>query len=304
MKRPDKKTLLEYDVFYKPDTDFASYARLLQSKWRVKKGLKKNETPKSNYGNFVDTNTAKAEKVNFITDNIKKLVSDKILDIRRDGGLISEPRIWNNLLSSQPLCFNLFGELHYDLDLATRFFQKLFPGKVSSVTKIDFEFSSKRDNPDNSAFDVYIEYLHDDKKCFFGIEVKYQENLFEETPKKAAEIFANHKSEYLRLANDSKFFIPNAFEQLKLVPLAQIWRDHLLSFNMSNENISGGFIFLFPFDNAECRQGVTTYQTYLANDKEDENKFYSRDLSTFIRTLYEIHKTDWTQELIERYLGN
>src|SRR5436190_303318 len=118
MKRPDNKLLIEYEVNYVHDTDFAAHARLLQSKWRVKQGLKKNETHKSNYGNFIDTEIAKAGKVNFLTDKIKELVSEKIVEIRSNGGLVGEPRFWNNLLSSQPLCFNLFGELHYDLDLA------------------------------------------------------------------------------------------------------------------------------------------------------------------------------------------
>lgn len=303
MKRPDEKELRDYNVFYKSDTDFASHARLLQSKWRVSQGLKMNDKPKSNYGNFVDTDIAKTDKVNFMTDNIKRLVTEKIKEIRSNGGLVGEPRIWNNLLSSQPLCFNLFGELHYDLDLATKYFRKLFPDKVSSVTKIDFEFSSKRYKPDNSAFDVYVEYLHNDKKHFFGIEVKYQEDLYEETPETAAEIFSKHKDTYIKLTNNSKFFKPNTIEQLQLTPIAQIWRDHLLSFNMTNENISGNFIFLYPFDNAECKKGVLSYQKLLVSDSEEQTKFYPRDLTKFIRTLNEIHNTKWTQQLVVRYLG-
>ncbi len=303
MKRPNEKELKDYDVFYEADTDFASHARLLQSKWRVKQRLKMNNTPKSNYGNFVDTDIAKAEKVNFMTDNIKKLISEKILEIRSKGGLVGEPRIWNNLLSSQPLCFNLFGELHFDLDLATRFFQKLFPNKVSCVTKVDFEFSSKRYSPDNSAFDVYVEYFHNDKKYFFGVEVKYQENLLEETPSKAAENFAKHKDDYIKLTDECKFFQPNSIEKLKLAPLAQMWRDHLLSFNMTDNDISGSFIFLYPFDNYECDKVVSAYKTFLVSDNEEQTKFYPRDLANFIRTLNEIHDTTWTKQLIERYLG-
>src|ERR1035437_1310909 len=206
MERPDEKQLKKYEVLYYKDTNFASHARLLQSKWRVGKGYEKNKIEKSDYGNFIETEFAKKEKVNFLTDNIKRLISDKIIKIRSNGGLVGEPRIWNNLLSSQPLCFNLFGELYYDLDLATKFFQKLFPNMVSIVTKIDFEYSSKRNNPDNSAFDVYVEYIHTNKKYFFGIEVKYQECLNEESAKKAAEIFTSHKEKYIQLTLDSEFF--------------------------------------------------------------------------------------------------
>jgi hypothetical protein len=65
--------------------------------------------------------------------------------------MISEPRIWNNLLSSQPLCFNMFGEKTDDPDLATRFLEKVLPG---TVTRVDFEYSTRRGQPDRSAFDV------------------------------------------------------------------------------------------------------------------------------------------------------
>jgi len=88
--------------------------------------------------------------------------------------LIKQPRIWNNLLSSQPLCFNLFGELHFDLELATKFFGQLFPGKIETVTSIKFEYSPGRGNKqyigDHSAFDVFIEYHNKGKNGF--IELK------------------------------------------------------------------------------------------------------------------------------------
>lgn len=158
MRRPNENELKEYYVFYKRDSDFASYARLLKSKWRVKHGWKMNDKPISNYGNFVETVFAKKEKVNYLTDNIKNLVDDKIKEIRSNGGLVGEPRIWNNLLSSQPLCFNLFGELYYDLELATRFFSQLFPNRIEKVLDIKFEYSPSRGNQkyigDHSAFDV------------------------------------------------------------------------------------------------------------------------------------------------------
>ncbi len=117
-------------MYYEKDTDFTSNARFLQSKWRVKQGLKMNDKPKSNYRNFIDTEIGKESKANFLTDNTKKLINEKIIEIRSNKGLVGEPRIWNNLLSSQPLFFNLFRELYHDLDLATKVFQKFFANKV------------------------------------------------------------------------------------------------------------------------------------------------------------------------------
>jgi hypothetical protein len=303
MKRPSKNELIKFSVLYEKDTDFTAHARLLQSKWRVKHNYPMNNVKKSDYGNFLETDFAKKEKVNFLTPGIRKLVTEKIPEIRNNGGLIGEPRIWNNLLSSQPLCFNLFGELSLDLPLATKYFKKLFPEEVFSVTKIDFEYSSKRDNPDNSAFDVFVEYLNTSlNKCFIGIEVKFQESLLEESPKKAAENYNKHKTEYTKLTIESNFFKPNTIEKLSIAPIAQIWRDHLLAFNMKKEYYDGFFVFLYPYNNEECNKGVLEYMNHLINVDERTYKFYPRDLTKFILTLSEFVKADWTKELEERYI--
>lgn len=302
MKRPTEEELNKYHVNYKLDTDFAAYARLLQSKWRVAKGLKMNDKTRSNYGNFIETESAKKNKSNYITENIKTLVVNKVNEIKKQGGLVGEPRIWNNLLSSQPLCFNLFGELYYDLELATKLFKKLFPDMVDKVTKIDFEYSSKRNKPDNSAFDVYVEYELNGIQKFFGIEVKYQENLKEDSNKKAKQNFVKHKDKYIKLTTDSGYFKPNILKDISSPPFAQIWRDHLLSFNMSSSKREGSFVYLYPFQNDECNKGVNEYKRFLVEG--DESRFYPVDLENCIRTLNEIQPCNWTNELIERYLWN
>ncbi len=302
MKRPTEEELIKYNVNYKRDTDFAAHARLLQSKWRVQKKLEMNNEIRSNYGNFIETESAKKKKSNYITENIKTLVVEKVNEIKKQGGLVGEPRIWNNLLSSQPLCFNLFGELYYNLELASKLFIKLFPVKVDKVTKIDFEYSSKRNEPDNSAFDVYVEYELNGIQKFFGIEVKYQESLKEETKVKAQQNFEKHKEKYVELSTNSGFFKPNALKNISRPPFAQIWRDHLLSFNMSSSKRDGSFVYLYPFQNDECKKSVNDYKKFLVDG--DESKFYPVDLDNCIRTLNEIHPCKWTNELVERYLGN
>lgn len=301
MTRPTKDDRIKFNVDYPLDTDYTAFARLLQSKWRIKKGF-----PELKLGNSLEIEFAKTSKANYLTDNIKQLVSDAVLNAKRDGAMISEPRIWNNLLSSQPLCFNLFGELHYDLDLATKFFQNLFPTRIDKVTSIKFEYSAGRKNTeysgDHSAFDVFVEYTKNNKKGFIGIEVKYSESLREETKEKANDTFNRHHKEYTRLTTD-KYFKTNAIEHVKQIPLSQIWRDHLLSIAHLKDYDEGFFVFLFPKANIHCQNGINEYLKHLVSDKEEETGFYPRYLDDFIRTLRSIHHTDWTKELEERYLG-
>lgn len=311
--RPSKEELEKYSVDYSKDTDFSAFARLLQSKWRHEKGFEPLK-----YGNFIEVDFAKKSKSNFLTDNTKQIVETTVAKGKKEGALISEPRIWNNLLSSQPLCFNLFAELSVDMNLATKFFKILFPETINVVNKILFEYSPKRKSTeytgDSSAFDVFVEYSNNkNETCFLGIEVKYAESLKEETKIKAQDNFTNHKSDYERLTTND-YFITDAISDLQKVPLAQIWRDHLLAISMMHHSAKkyseGSFVFLFPKQNSHCQKGVDDYQTYLVKNNSDKTKvgFYPMYLEKYIETLLSIYPNadneHWTRELKKRYLGN
>lgn len=303
MNRPTKEERVQFQVDYAPDTAFASYARVLQSKWREKQGY---PIQTNKYGNYLERNFAEKTKSNFLTDKIKTIVTQEVLNAKTNGKLISEPRIWNNLLSSQPLCFNLFGELTDNLELATRFFSALFPNKIDEVLSVQFEHSPGRGNKqytgDRSAFDVFIEYKNFDYKGFIGIEVKYSESLKEETQKKSDSVFESHKNEYTRLTT-TKHFRPNSINYLRRVPISQIWRDHMLAISLLQEYGTGFFVFLYPSQNEECQKGVELYKRHLICEDENITGFCPRFLEDFIDILTALYPAEWTSELKQRYLG-
>jgi hypothetical protein len=301
MLRPSKEERIKFDVDYAPDSDFSAYARMLQSKWRVSKNY-----PFNKYGNFLPSDFAIKSKANFITSKIKLLAEYELLRKGNFNKLIKEDRMWENMLSSQPLCFNLFGELHFDHKLATKFFRKLFPNRIETVTEILFEHSPGRGNKkftgDHSAFDVFVEYVNNGKKGFIGIEVKYAESLKEEQEKAAQATFNKHEVEYTCLTS-SGTFRNDAIDSLKKTPLSQIWRDHMLSLATKQLYDEGFFVFLFPSKNNDCQMGVDKYKKHLSSENEMINGFYPRYLDDFIKTLNNIAKTDWSLELQKRYLG-
>lgn len=219
--------------------------------------------------------------------------------------MISENRLWENTLSSQPLCFNLFGELATDLDLATKFFKEILPNKIDVVTNILFEYSEWREDKnftgDKSAFDVFIEYKKNNKTGFLGIEVKYAESLREETTSKAHETFEKHKKEYLALTTNKIF--KDGSDSLSIPPLSQIWRDHLLALAILKNRVydEGAFIFLYPRINSSCEKAVNEYKNLLVNSKNAY--FEAMYLDDYINTLNNIANTKWSTELKERYLG-
>ncbi len=207
-------------------SDFQRKARLLQSMWREEKGYEAGEFRGRKIGNYLPMPWAKETLNNYLSDTIKEVVIREVIHNSNSGKLYGKPRIFNNLLSSQPLCFNLFAELQQDLNLATKVFKQLCPHRVSEVIGIEFEHSPGRKDiaytGDRSAFDVYVEFLNNsNEKGFIGIEVKYHENL----KNKPAEI----KDRYFEIASTMGCFKNKCLDILQISPLEQIWRDHLLA---------------------------------------------------------------------------
>lgn len=305
--RPTADERIAFNVNYSEDTEFSAYARLLQSRWRASKGY-----PMGKYGNFLETGFAKEKKVNFLTERIQQLASGEMAKAKASGALFNQERMWANLLSSQPLCFNLFGELSFDLDAATACFRALFPDRINRVTAVKFEYSPGRGDTlytgDKSAFDVFVEYERDGLSGFLGIEVKYAESLREEEFKKSVEIFEKHSLRYTDLTEAHGVFAPNVIDTLRRPPLSQIWRDHLLALALLSHTErkydEGVFVFLFPSLNKQCQDGVDEYAKYLSSNDDTISGFCPRHLEDFIHTVANHYQTDWSSELRSRYLGS
>ncbi len=197
---------------------------------------------------------AKDTLANYVTDTIRDVVRAEVLDPRKaEGKLYREPRIFDDLLSSQPLCFNLFGEMQRDLDLASRVFAVLIDDPTVKVTAIEFEHSPGRGDlrftGDHSAFDVFVAYTSGaTTKGFVAIEVKYAESL--------GGAPARHRPRYDQVADAMGVFLPEARAELRQPPLEQLWRDHLLAGSLLLDKGSGFdeglFAVVYPEGNTSC----------------------------------------------------
>ena len=295
--KPNKQLRIKYHTDYLDQSDFSSKARLLQSIWRTEKGFDFEK-----YGNFLKVDFAKQTGANYLTDSIFKIVKNEVENAKTQGKVISEPRIWNNLLSSQPLAFNLFGELKLNGLLATKVFKELYPDLgIDKITNIKFEHSPGRKDlkytGDSSAFDVFVEYLTiSGQLSFLGIEVKYAEHL-KDNP-------SSHKARYEEISKESGFFDLSQLENLKERPIQQIWRDHLLTLSLfiSNKDyFRGDFIYLFPSENLECLNAIDKYErTFLPNR---ENYFKPLTIEKIVGLLKEKSRENWINEFEDRYLN-
>ncbi len=298
------KLAKRYDAYEASDKSyFQRKARILQSMWREEQGYavgvhiaNNGERP---LGSRLVMPRAEETLNNYLTDTIRQVVRNEVMDEEKSKRkLYDEPRIFNNLLSSQPLCFNLFAELQGDLNLASSIFTEFTSGRVKKVTGIEFEFSPGRGDikytGDKSAFDVYIKYEPDKGgQGFFGVEVKYHENLDEDP--------AKHRPRYDEIAEMMGCFNIEKIDNLSSSPLQQLWRDHLLVGILKKEDNfeEGTFAFLYPRDNPHCEAAIMDYRECLV----ESDNFQVWIMEDLVDVIHKHTQGDWVGRFYDRYLN-
>lgn len=301
------------------DTIYQDMLRRKQIAWRERRGygastktyIRKvstgdglKEMTSTKPGNYLDEEGI-ALRYNFLTPVIERLVEEELASAKKNGKRIGDSRIWEDLLSSKALCFNLFGELKYDLDLATEVFSSLFPF-VGSVTGITFEEPSGEDlTGEHLAFDVFVEYNSIDReKCFMGIVVKYQESMREASKKKTDASFFMHKDTFQKIYRKSGVFVPGAEKMLQSFPIRQLWMYHILALSIlqKNDYEDGCFVFLCPGDNLSCIEMYIDYRRFLVSEDPAVSKIMLRDIDSFVDMLESFSDAQWIQDFKSRYL--
>ena len=307
MGKPSYGELNKYNAYYEPDTEFQAKARYLQSKWlkkhNIPMGTSKENYCGNYYGNFIDEKLAKETECNFLTPKIRAIAKKAIEEgkiLEKNDGIY---RFICNSLTSQTMCFNLFGEFLDKKDKLVEIFNKLKPNLMDKITEIIFEYSPGCLG-DHTTFDVFIEYEKNNEKSFLGIEVKYSEDLGkgnEKVKEKEKRYFIVHKQEYTKTTETCGLFKPDVIDGIRKPPYSQIWRDHLLAIKLKSvQNYTNGyFVFLYPSNNAECKEGIEGYMDFLKNPEES---IFELHLEDFIKTIKEKINEDWANELFHRYI--
>ena len=301
MSSRPKSLLLEYDA-WEPTVDKHEYQwqlRLLQSGWRIENGLPARQDGPKTRGAELPVLYAERTLANYLTPTIRRVVRQEVLDSTRSHGkLYGKPRIFNHLLSSQPLCFNLFAELRDDLKLASQTLADMSHGRLAQVTGIDFEYSPGRGDErytgDRSAFDVYVQFRNvEGGRGFLAIEVKYHENLEPERNE--------YRPRYDEVAASMGCFRIDALQPLRQAgPLQQMWRDHLLAGAHANVDAFDDaiFVFLYPEANTACVGAVDAYHACLT----DHRTFQAWTLDALVRNLMTRTDASWVRQFHKRYL--
>ena len=177
------------------------------------------------YGNMLRPEDG-ARGLNFLNEAIHQVAEARLGE---GEGAIEPGRLRNNLLSSQPMCFNLFAILSLDLDLASKLIL-LLPGVQPDirVTAVRIEHAPPKEShlDDRTAFDAWIEYEAPNRRGFIGIETKLTE------PFSQAE-YPFTRTGYSRwLQKPGWWWRPGSETSFADQQYNQLWRNHLLAFAM------------------------------------------------------------------------
>jgi PD-(D/E)XK nuclease superfamily len=177
-------------------------------------------------------------------------------------------RLWADLLSSEALAFNLFGDLAADLERADRAVHAWCPDAPGVVSEVRFAHSPGRLDPQwlNSlrAFDAaFVLDRGDGTHGILIVDVKYHERSKRETPK-PANALRNRE-----VHDRSGAFRPGVFDQLNgPTDLWWLWLEQLLLFSMlqhpSGAWTWGHFLVVHPAGNADVIDAIDRYGALLA----------------------------------------
>lgn len=245
---------------------------------------------------------------NFLTTNALKAVRETLAQRNEtNSGIIEEDRLFNNLLSSQPLCFNFFGELYSDLEFGLTVLQKFYPD-LTKLINVQFEFSPAENyTKDHSAFDVAFIVEADQKRGLIGFECKYTDS-FSFKPSKS-DIFYGDKGNknhdtYLSIHTQSiSNFTKPYYDYVCSKEYNQLFRNELIKesllLNRKYDFVRTG-LFCYEGDDSAVSIGKQ-FKTMLSNPESFQVVTYRNFISKVQQLELEWQRREWTMLLWARY---
>ena len=275
--------------------------RFHQSWWRAEHlgAIAGKDAHGNTYGSYLTEPDADAGR-NFLTPEIQLYAVRRIAA----GGGVEEFRCTRNLLSSQPMAFNLFGPLHDDPDLASLLLDPVLPGGVLTAG-VDVEWAPPRELHlrDATSFDVVARYVRaDGRAAIAGIETK----LTEPFSQKIYGLDDHHAKRYREVARRSDVWRDPDAVELTDKRWNQVWRNQLLveSIRQHEPGLLGCEVVVHHPLDERCAKNVEGYAGFLNNPGET----LVRHSLDHIVTLWEpLLRTEaerrWLGDFADRYLN-
>lgn len=234
-------------------------------------------------------------KNNFINNSAIISVEQTLSDRKeQESGLMEQDRLFNNLLSSQPLCFNFFGELNANKDFGLLVLKSFYPN-LTKLNRVIFEYAPiEKYTKDNSAFDIAFEVEENGVMGLIGLECKYTDTF------SATEY---DKPSYLDIYSKSTSF-NSTYEDLKKSQTNQLFRNQLIAESLLQNN-KYNFVYTGLFCFQEDHEAIETglhFKELLNSEKTNFNIITYADFIKNIQMLNIDWKyREWSMMLWARY---
>ena len=175
-------------------------------------------------------------------------------------------RTWADLLWPTAMCFNLFGELAADLELADRAVHTWWPDTPGTVVDVRFEHSPGRLDPaylgNLCAFSVaFVLDLGDGKQGIVAVATAYHERNKRQPPK------PQRLPRYVEVTEKSGVFEMDRIDAVNGTELIHIWLDHMLVHSMLQHPGDawswGRYCVVYPAGNSDFAEACARYRDLL-----------------------------------------
>jgi hypothetical protein len=254
-------------------TEFRRAVRYHNAMWREVNGYPigtyriRPGTPPRLVGSHLDLDFARESGATFLTRRAGAAGRARTSFVEPHQ-IFDHHSFWADLLSSEALAVNLFGDLALDLDRAERAVRTWWPAAPGRVTDVRFVHSPGRLDPGYSeslrSFDaVFVLALPDGSNGALAIDVKYHEAVQRNGVK------PTHMSRFVELHDRSGAFEPGAVEVLNPSRLSLIWLEHLLLLSMLQHESGrwtwGCYVVVHPEGNTDIAHANDEYRKLLAD---------------------------------------
>jgi len=255
-------------------TEFRRSVRYHQAMWRKGNGypigthrVRPGTEPRL-IGSHLDLDFAKESGATFLTTRARTAARARASSVEPHQ-IFNQQSFWADLMSSEALAVNLFGDLASDLDRADRAVHAWWPTTPGRVTEVRFAHSPGRLDPSyaNSRryFDaMFVLELPDGSSGALAIDVTYREVVDRKGVKSA------HLPRFVEIHDRSDAFAPGAVDVLGPSRLSMVWLEHLLLLSMLQHESGrwtwGRYVVVHPRANTSVSSAIEGYRELLVDD--------------------------------------
>ena len=217
-----------------------------------------------------------------------------VVQARERKATLEEGRLFGNMLSSMPLCFNLIGPL-YDKSEFAALLAEVLDLPIASIVEATCEWAPPKETGlgDLTAFDAFVRFTSKDgSPGFLGIETKYTEPF---SPREY------DVETYRPFTEASDWFRPGASDALGGKATNQLWRNVLLAATLSARGTHGGgwSVVLYLSDDESLLRAKEALAPYLS--RPEKVRWCSYEYLVAVARHHE-GLQDWARWFQRRYL--